>query len=365
MNWCGDSSYSGADRIIVLAVRPDDTLPEDDADLIAGAEAAASWVRSRRATWTTAPLAPAMATARKSTPEFHVTAPPPPAAAASFPVTVPEQPRGPSFAARTAESLRDVAPAAGKWVARGVAATVVLGGAVVGGRYVLNAISTMRTRAPVVAPRAVVPPTGVKRKASGELRVNSTPAGAQVLVDGKARGVTPVALAELSPGRHELTLVSGAGTVRRDIRITAGETTVIEEAIFSGWVTVYSPFEVAIVENGRVLPVDARNQAMLPAGVHELTMTNKALGFETAARVEVKPGETANVRLTPEPSHVSVTATEPAEVWIDGSRVGDTPVSAATVALGTHEVLVKRAAGGERRFTITVGVTPFTLNVDF
>jgi len=223
----------------------------------------------------------------------------------------------------------------------------------------------MSTREAVVAPKATTPPPGTKRKPSGELHVNSTPAGAQVLVDGKARGVTPLALADVTQGRHEVTLVSSAGTLRREVRIVAGETAVLDEAIFSGFVTVYSPFEVAIDENGHVLRADASNQVMLPAGVHDLRLTNRALGYETVARVEIKPGEAANVRLTPGPSHLTVTATEAAEVWVDGARVGDTPLTAAAVALGTHEVLVKRAAGGERRFTVTVGVNPFTLNVDF
>jgi len=60
-----------------------------------------------------------------------------------------------------------------------------------------------------------------------------------------------------------------------------------------------------------------------------------------------------------------VTAAEAAEVWLDGARVGETPLNAAPVPLGTYELVVKRATGGERRFTVTIGAAPFTLNVDF
>ena len=74
---------------------------------------------------------------------------------------------------------------------------------------------------------------------------------------------------------------------------------------------------------------------------------------------------TTNLRVTPEPSKLTVTSPEAAEVWVDGTKVGDTPLNAAPVPLGTHDVLVKRASGGERRYTITVGVKPFTLNADF
>jgi hypothetical protein len=104
---------------------------------------------------------------------------------------------------------------------------------------------------------------------------------------------------------------------------------------------------------------------MLPAGSHDLLLTNRALGFETVRKVEVQPGETANVRLTPDPSRLTITSNEPAEVWIDGGRVGDTPLNAAPITLGTHDIVVRRAAGGERRYNVTIGVSPFTLHVDF
>jgi hypothetical protein len=35
------------------------------------------------------------------------------------------------------------------------------------------------------------------------------------------------------------------------------------------------------------------------------------------------------------------------------------------VPLGSHEIVVKRQAGGEKRFPVTIGAKPYTLNVDF
>jgi PEGA domain-containing protein len=198
------------------------------------------------------------------------------------------------------------------------------------------------------------------------LSVTSTPSGARVVLDGKARGVTPLELADISPGRHEVSLISAAGSVRRTVNLAAGDTETIDEAIFSGWVAVYSPFELTIAEGGRVLRPDDRNQIMMPPGVHELRLLNKALGYDVSRRVEVKPGEGTTVRLTPEPSKLTVTATDPAEVWIDGARAGDAPLSGVDIALGTHDIVVRRASDGvERRSTVTIGVAPFELHVDF
>jgi hypothetical protein len=149
------------------------------------------------------------------------------------------------------------------------------------------------------------------------------------------------------------------------VTIAANQTATIDEGIFSGFVTIYTPFDVTITEGGRVLTADDRHQIMLPAGTHELRMTNRALAYEATRKVDIKPGEATNLQLTPEPSTITVTATTAAEVWLDGTRLGDTPLSGAPVPLGEHEIVVRRSSGGERRFTVTVGAKPFTLNVEF
>jgi hypothetical protein len=50
---------------------------------------------------------------------------------------------------------------------------------------------------------------------------------------------------------------------------------------------------------------------------------------------------------------------------VDGTRVGDTPLNGAPVPLGAHDIVVKGANGGEKRYTVTIGVKPYTLNVEF
>jgi hypothetical protein len=259
------------------------------------------------------------------------------------------------------------------WITRGAVAAALLAVVVIGGRY----LWTMTPSAPAVAKRAPAPvdakpaapaaaaPTARKGPGVGSLRVTSTPVGAQVLIDGKARGVTQLTLADLAPGRHDVALQSDAGTVTRTVIIAANQTVTVDEAIFSGFVTVYSPFDVTIAEGGRVLRADDRHQIMLPAGPHELHFINRGLAYDAVRQVDVKPGEATNLQLTPEPSSLTVTATDAAEVWLDGARLGDTPLNSAPVPLGAHEIIVKRASGGERRFSVTIGAKPFNLNVEF
>ena len=200
---------------------------------------------------------------------------------------------------------------------------------IAGGRYFWSALPAAPARTAAVEPKPLA--AAAAKKSMGSLRVSSTPPGAQVLVDGKARGVTPLTLTDISPGSHEVALQSDAGTVTRTVTVSANATAAIDEAIFSGFVTVYSPFEVTVSENGRVLRADDRHQIMLTAGMHELRLVNRALGYEAVRRVDVKPGDATNLQLTPDPSSLTVTASDAAEVWLDGTRVGDTPMNAVPV----------------------------------
>jgi PEGA domain-containing protein len=389
------------------------TLESDpDDNLIAAAEAATSWARARRAKWTKEPLRlpeppppadelfefefepqpapPSPAPQPQAPPPLQAPPPPPRPVAAPpppRPVATPPPPSAPMFAppppplvhetqpppARhapppPAPPRRRPVPALGapllKWAPRVAAAAALIVGAVVGAPYAINALSNLKTRVTKTGETRATPAAGPRTTAT--LNVTSTPPGAQVIVDGKPRGVTPLELTDVTPGRHDVALKSESGTVSRTVTVAADKTASIDEAIFSGFVAVYSPFEVTVSEAGRVLRPDDRNEIMLPPGAHDLRFINKTLGYDTSRQVEVKPGEGTQVRLTPEPSKLNVTATEPAEVWLDGTRVGEVPLRGVPAALGSHDLVLRRMSdGAERRLTITVGVAPFVLHVDF
>jgi hypothetical protein len=62
---------------------------------------------------------------------------------------------------------------------------------------------------------------------------------------------------------------------------------------------------------------------------------------------------------------LSLNATPWAEVWIDGERVGDTPIGNLTRRIGSHEVLFRHPELGERRETVVIAVgKPARIGVD-
>jgi hypothetical protein len=81
--------------------------------------------------------------------------------------------------------------------------------------------------------------------------------------------------------------------------------------------------------------------------------------------VDVRPGETTSLSIESPHAALTVTATEPAEIWVDGVHVDHTPLIGFAVELGTREVVVKSANGDERRFTLTVTAKPVVINADF
>jgi hypothetical protein len=203
-------------------------------------------------------------------------------------------------------------------------------------------------------------------KAVGTLVVTSTPKGAKVLVDGKDRGVTPLTLSDLSAGAHAVALDSTEGSVLRTVQIQAGGSVTLDEAIFSGWIAVFAPFELQIYEAKRFLGTTENERIMMKAGRHELELVNTSRAFRETRAVDVKPGATVAVNVQSAQGTLRITAPDGADVFIDGQRVGQTPLAEQHVAVGTREIVVKHPQLGEKRVTATVtSSAPVEVNIDF
>lgn len=281
-------------------------------------------------------------------------------------------PRGPSTLARVRSRVRSLDLPLGRWAAFVAGGAVVLTLGMTAKTYVWKGAA--RAKAAVMAldsamAASPVPvdsrPVERPRKTTGRLELTAEPAGAQVILDGKPRGVTPVTLDDLSPGTHTYELRSPEGSVRRSFVIRAGETAQVSESIFGGWVKVFAPFEVTVTEGGRLVHLEDGNQIMLPAGRHELHVVNRTLAYDTVHHVEVTPGETVTISIGPPTSTMTINANAPAEVWIDGVHAGEAPLVGRQVTVGTHDIVVRRGDGDERHAVVTVTVKPFAMDVDF
>ena len=271
-------------------------------------------------------------------------------------------------------ATEDEQPRAFPWKLAGVAVLVAVIAVVVGRSYLpgpapaAQESTSAQTPAPAPAP-ATAPVTDDSTSDTpipagrGRLIVQTQPAGIRVLVDRKPAGETPLTV-DLPPGRRTLTFVTTGGEVNRAVRIIAGKATTMEIPVFSGWLSLVAPFVVEIAENGERLATSEQNRITLPPGKHQLTLSNKDLAYSSTQEVEIEPGGVKSVTVDPRGA-VNLGATPWAEVWLDGQKLGDTPL-VTQVALGSHEFVFKHPQHGERRITATVkasGTSPLT--VDF
>ena len=208
--------------------------------------------------------------------------------------------------------------------------------------------------------------------ALGELQIRTEPAGATVTVDGRVLGKSPLTAEGLAPGPHSVTVENDLGPVTQRVTIEAGTTASLvvpmsapRNAPVSGWIAVNAQVDVQLFENQRLLGSSQTDRIMVPVGRHELEVVNEALGYRAVKTVNVAPGQTANIKLDLPKAPMALNAVPWAEVWVDGDRVGETPIGSVPVSIGPHEVVFRHPELGERRVVTTVTLAgPAKVSVD-
>jgi hypothetical protein len=80
--------------------------------------------------------------------------------------------------------------------------------------------------------------------------------------------------------------------------------------------------------------------------------------------VEIQPGEVRPLTIEPK-GRASFNASPWAEVWVEGKKIGDTPLT-YELPLGVHNIVFKHPDFGERKQTATVRATDTApVSVDF
>ena len=190
----------------------------------------------------------------------------------------------------------------------------------------------------------------------GRIVVVTQPPGIKVLLDRKAVGETPLRI-DVTPGRRMLTFLTSGGEVIRSVRVAAGKTETLDLPVFSGWVAVFAPIVLHVAADGKSIGTTEENRLMLPPGKHQLTVTNRELGYTATQEVVIEPGEVKTVNIEPRGT-VNLNAIPWAEVWLDGQKLGDTPLADTVVPLGLREFVFKNPQFGERKIGATIKATP-------
>ena len=214
-------------------------------------------------------------------------------------------------------------------------------------------------------PRPSVPAAAEAVTPVGRLEVHSIPARARVAVDGEMRGLTPLVLDDVAPGRHEVVVSSSAGTVRRTATVRENRTVTIYETISPGWIAVFSRIKLDIAIDGRQVGTTEDGHLLVPPGRHDVVLANRRLGFRERHTFDVEPGEvTAHTVLLPSTS-VRFTGIAGTEILVDGEPIGVLPLASVELPIGNRELVKRFPDGTEARERIELGIgAPTTIAVD-
>jgi hypothetical protein len=200
---------------------------------------------------------------------------------------------------------------------------------------------------------------------TGQLTVRTEPSGARITVDGMAQGQTPLTLEGLAPGNHTVVLTNDVSSVTHEVTVQPGATASLvvpmsstpQGAPVSGWISVSAPAEVQVYEDTRLLGTSRSDRIMVSAGRHELDIVNEALDYRVTRVVTVAPGQVSPLRLEWPKGSMALNAQPWADVWIDGERIGETPIGNVSVPIGPHEIVFRHPQLGEQvvRATVTTG----------
>jgi hypothetical protein len=207
----------------------------------------------------------------------------------------------------------------------------------------------------------------------GQLQVRTEPTGARVSIDGVPRGPSPLTVADLAPGTHTVLLETPGSSVKQDVMIEAGATASLvvplnaaaQGASVFGWVSVSSPVDMQLLENGRLIGTSETERVMVSAGKHDIEIVNQPLAYRVLRSIQVAPGKVTEIAIQLPKQRLSVNAVPWAEVWIDGQKIGETPIGDLSVAVGPHEIVFRHPELGEQRHAIAVTAAgPARLSVD-
>ncbi len=215
--------------------------------------------------------------------------------------------------------------------------------------------------------------------ADAAIEIRSEPAGGRVLVDGIARGVTPIVVTGLTAGVHEVQVGGPFRTVTKKMKLAAkqqallvvtpartAETSVptpgadrarpARGSTETGYITIQSPIVLRVVRNGDFVGTSEDARLSLPAGNQVIGLENESVGFRDVRTVEVIGGKVTPVPVTLPKGEISINARPWAEVFVDGSRIGETPVSQLSLPVGIHEILFRHPDFPERRVSVVVKI---------
>jgi len=201
--------------------------------------------------------------------------------------------------------------------------------------------------------------------ARASVTIESSQPGTTVMVDGRPAGAAPVKMDVTGETRAIRVIpaeaaapapppAATAAAANGDAAKTAAELEQAAARQKSGGVTFVSPIALDVFEGDRVLGSTSSGPIVASAGAHTLDLVNTALGYRVRQSVTIRAGTIARVPITPPMGRLSINAQPWAQVLIDDTAVGETPLANVPATLGEHQITFRHPQFGERRERVIV-----------
>ena len=125
-------------------------------------------------------------------------------------------------------------------------------------------------------------------------------------------------------------------------------------AVATGWLSVASAIDLDIFERGVLVGNTRTPRILLEAGSHTLEFVNEQTGFRASQEVSIQSGTAERIDVALPVSTIHLNAVPWAEVWIDGTLVGHTPLGNHPIAIGPHRIVFRHPVLGEKAFETVV-----------
>ncbi len=199
----------------------------------------------------------------------------------------------------------------------------------------------------------------------GGLMISTYPSKGKITVDGVTRGEAPLKVTDLQPGTHTLLVETPLGAQEQDVVVQPGRVSQLSVPTVS-WVKVEAAVDLSVYDNGRLLGNGGSSPVQVAPGRRNLDFVNKQLGLKVRQYVDAVAGQVVTVPVELPTGMMNLYADQTAEVSVDGTVVGQTPLPSLQVPLGSHEVVFRNPKFNELRYTVMVTLNaPVKLNVSF
>ncbi len=194
----------------------------------------------------------------------------------------------------------------------------------------------------------------------GYISVKSTPAGAEVYLDGELKGKTPFTTEGLGEGSYAVELqLKDYTDLSKTISVKAGKTTEVTEelVLLPGRLVINSePTGATVLLNGEERGVTPLKLENIIPGTHEILLAKTDYEDKTVTiTIEPDKTETINTDLITLTGNIFINSlTEGAIIILDGERVFPQTGWIKKIPTGHHSLLIKKNEYVEKNYSVTI-----------